>query len=68
MRISLQFSVIRSLLSYCYIFILQGDLEKAITFYGSSLALQPSFEPARSRLQSVLCSLLFDSHTVKTGP
>ncbi|XP_069702487.1 tetratricopeptide repeat protein 17 isoform X1 [Periplaneta americana] len=45
-----------------------GDLEKAIAFYRSSLALRPGFEPARSRLQSILCSLLFDSHTVKTGP
>ncbi|PSN33796.1 hypothetical protein C0J52_19498 [Blattella germanica] len=45
-----------------------GDLEKAISFYRSSLALRPGFEPARSRLQSILCSLLFDSHSVKTGP
>lgn len=38
----------------------QGDLEKAISFYRSSLALDAGFEPARNRLKSLLCTLLFD--------
>ncbi|KAF5282200.1 hypothetical protein FQR65_LT02897 [Abscondita terminalis] len=37
-----------------------GDLEKAIAFYRSSLMLDASFEPARNRLQAILCTLLFD--------
>lgn len=37
-----------------------GDLEKAISFYRSSLALDANFEPARNRLQAILCTLLFD--------
>lgn len=41
-------------------FILQGDLEKAISFYRSSLAIDANFEPARNRLQAILCTLLFD--------
>lgn len=43
-----------------YIFYFQGDLEKAISFYRSSLALDANFEPARNRLQAILCTLLFD--------
>lgn len=40
----------------------QGDLEKAISFYRSALALEPNFEPARNRLQAILCTLLFDEN------
>ncbi|XP_037071285.1 tetratricopeptide repeat protein 17-like [Pollicipes pollicipes] len=34
-----------------------GDLEKAISFYQSTLALQSSFEPAKERLRAIQCSL-----------
>ncbi|KAF5282029.1 hypothetical protein FQA39_LY00553 [Lamprigera yunnana] len=37
-----------------------GDLEKALAFYRLSLMLDASFEPARNRLQAILCTLLFD--------
>ncbi|GLH04929.1 Uncharacterized protein GBIM_10584 [Gryllus bimaculatus] len=40
-----------------------GDLEKAITFYRSSLELEPNFEPARNRLLGILCSVLFEEHS-----
>jgi len=63
-----QFSAITKFVLLLLHFHFQGDLEKAIAFYRSSLALRPGFEPARSRLQSILCSLLFDSHIIKTGP
>ena len=35
----------------------QGDLEKAVSFYQSTLALQSSFEPAKERLRAIQCSL-----------
>ncbi|VEN58217.1 unnamed protein product [Callosobruchus maculatus] len=37
-----------------------GEYEKAVAFYRASLALDSNFEPARVRLQAVLCMLLFD--------
>jgi tetratricopeptide (TPR) repeat protein len=37
-----------------------GDLEEAISFHRSALALDSNFEPARNRLQAILCTLLFD--------
>nr|XP_022913333.1 tetratricopeptide repeat protein 17 [Onthophagus taurus] len=37
-----------------------GDLEKAISFYRQALALDANFEPARNRLQAILCTFLFD--------
>ncbi|GJQ65171.1 hypothetical protein Trydic_g7312 [Trypoxylus dichotomus] len=37
-----------------------GDLEKAISLYRSALALDANFEPARNRLQAILCTFLFD--------
>lgn len=48
---------------------LMGDLEEAISFYRSALALDSSFEPARNRLQAILCALLFDeSGSVRSIP
>lgn len=40
----------------------QGELEKAISFYRSSLEVDANFEPARNRLQAILCMLLFDEN------
>lgn len=37
-----------------------GDYENAVALYRSSLALDVNFEPARNRLQAILCTLLFD--------
>ncbi|XP_014469374.1 PREDICTED: tetratricopeptide repeat protein 17 isoform X2 [Dinoponera quadriceps] len=37
-----------------------GDFETAASFYRSSLELDPNFEPAITRLQVILCFLLFD--------
>lgn len=37
-----------------------GDLEEAISFHRAALALDSNFEPARNRLQAILCTLLFD--------
>ncbi|XP_017779959.1 PREDICTED: tetratricopeptide repeat protein 17 isoform X2 [Nicrophorus vespilloides] len=37
-----------------------GDFEKALSFYRSSLALDTNFEPARNRLQTIYCTLLFE--------
>lgn len=39
---------------------LMGDLEEAISLYRSALVLDSNFEPARNRLQAILCTLLFD--------
>jgi hypothetical protein len=35
----------------------QGDLEMAVSFYLSTLALQSTFEPARDRLVAIQCGL-----------
>nr|XP_008192506.1 PREDICTED: tetratricopeptide repeat protein 17 isoform X1 [Tribolium castaneum] len=46
-----------------------GDLEEAISFHRSALALDSNFEPARNRLQAILCTLLFDeSGTLRNIP
>ncbi|XP_063907336.1 tetratricopeptide repeat protein 17 isoform X2 [Zophobas morio] len=46
-----------------------GDLEEAISFHRSALTLDSNFEPARNRLQAILCTLLFDeSGTLRSIP
>jgi hypothetical protein len=36
-------------------FLTQGDVPRALSFYQSTLALQPSFEPARQQLIDLQC-------------
>ncbi|XP_018572773.1 tetratricopeptide repeat protein 17 isoform X3 [Anoplophora glabripennis] len=47
------------------IHISMGEFEKAVTFYRACLALDSNFEPARVRLQAVLCTLLFDDANMR---
>jgi len=39
---------------------MQGDLKTAVSYYKSSLDIDPNFEPAITRLQVIQCLLLFD--------
>jgi len=39
---------------------MQGDLKSAVSYYKSSLDIDPDFEPATTRLQVIQCLLLFD--------
>ncbi|KAJ8969284.1 hypothetical protein NQ314_001822 [Rhamnusium bicolor] len=47
------------------IHISMGEFEKAVTFYRACLAFDSNFEPARVRLQAVLCTLLFDDANIR---
>lgn len=43
----------------------RGDVTRALSFYQSTLSLQPSFEPARQQLIELQCKqLLLDQHTI----
>jgi len=41
-------------------FFMQGDLKSAVSYYKSSLDIDPDFEPAITRLRVIQCLLLFD--------
>ncbi|KAF0312441.1 Tetratricopeptide repeat protein 17 [Amphibalanus amphitrite] len=55
LEISPKFVVIHFTMANIYA--AKGDLEKAVSFYQSTLALQASFEPAKERLRAIQCSL-----------
>nr|CAH0098536.1 unnamed protein product [Daphnia galeata] len=47
------------------IHVARGDVARALSFYQSTLALQPSFEPARQQLIELQCKqLLLEQHSV----
>lgn len=50
---------------YYGLFSLQGNFENAISFYRSALTLDPNFEPARNRLQAILCTFLFEENHIQ---
>lgn len=63
LEISPKFVVIHFTMANIYA--AKGDLEKAVAFYQSTLALQSSFEPARDRLRAIQCAAVTQDMTVK---